>query len=46
MITRLSDVTGIVRRTIDDPRRSLPAVLKLASSKDWKEREVAATILV
>src|SRR5437764_10599867 len=46
MVTKLSDVTDIVRRTIDGPRESFPAILKLASSKDWKEREVAATILV
>jgi len=46
MVTKLSDVTEIVRRTIDHPRQSFPAILKLASSKDWKEREVAATILV
>ena len=46
MVTKLSDVTDIVRRTIDGRRESFPAILKLASSKDWKEREVAATILV
>src|SRR5215831_1644534 len=46
MITKLSDVKDIARRAIDDPRRSFPAILKLASSSDWKEREVAATILV
>jgi 3-methyladenine DNA glycosylase AlkC len=46
MVTKLSDVTDIARQAIDDPRRSFPAIMKLASSPDWKEREVAATILV
>jgi 3-methyladenine DNA glycosylase AlkC len=46
MITKLSDVTDIVRQAIDDPRQTFPAIMELASSEDWKEREVAATILV
>ena len=46
MVTKLSDVTDIARQAIDEPRRSFPAIMKLASSPDWKEREVAATILV
>ena len=46
MVTKLSDVKDIVRQAIDDPRRSFPEILKLARSSDWKEREVAATILV
>ena len=46
MVSKLSDVPDIVRQTVDDPRRAFPLVLELASSTDWKEREVAATILV
>ena len=46
MVSKLSDVSGIVKQALSDPRRSLPAILKLASSEDWKEREVAASILV
>jgi 3-methyladenine DNA glycosylase AlkC len=46
MVTKLSDVTDIVRQIIDDPRQSFPAIIELAGSEDWKEREVAATILV
>ena len=29
-----------------DPSRAFPGILQLAASDDWKEREVAATILV
>ncbi|HEY0429034.1 MAG TPA: HEAT repeat domain-containing protein [Pyrinomonadaceae bacterium] len=36
----------IVRQAIDDPKQSFPVIMKLAMSEDWKEREVAATILV
>lgn len=46
MVSKLSDVSDIVKRTISDPQKSFPAILKLASSEDWKEREVAASILV
>src|SRR5687768_14516976 len=46
MITKLSDVPGMVRQTIADPHSSFPAIMKLASSDDWKEREVAASVLV
>ncbi len=41
MVTKLSDVT----QTVDDPRQSFPAIMELAGSEDWKERD-AATILV
>ena len=44
MITKLSDVPGIVRQTVADPESSFPAIMKLASSDDWKEREVAASL--
>jgi 3-methyladenine DNA glycosylase AlkC len=46
MVSKLSDVSNIVKQTINDPQQSFPVILKLASSEDWKEREVAATILV
>src|SRR4051794_39187127 len=46
MVTKLSDVRDIVRQAIDDPQQSFSAIMELASSEDWKEREVAATILV
>src|SRR3989442_15905016 len=46
MVTKLSDVRDVVKQTINDPQRSFPAIRKLASSEDWKEREVAASILV
>ena len=46
MITKVSDVRDLVKQAINDPRRSFPAILKLATSEDWKEREVAASVLV
>ncbi|HZH91886.1 MAG TPA: HEAT repeat domain-containing protein [Pyrinomonadaceae bacterium] len=46
MITKASDVKHIIGEAIRDPRQSFPTIMGLASSGDWKEREVAATILV
>jgi hypothetical protein len=46
MGTKLTDVTDIVKQAIEDPQQSFPAIMELASSEDWKAREVAATILV
>ncbi len=46
MVTKASDVKHIIERAIYDPRQSFPAIMELARSEDWKEREVAATILV
>jgi 3-methyladenine DNA glycosylase AlkC len=46
MITKASDVKHIIEKAIRDPQQSFPAIMGLASSGDWKEREVAATILV
>jgi 3-methyladenine DNA glycosylase AlkC len=46
MITKLSDVKDIVRQAVSNPKESFPKIMELASSEDWKEREVAATILV
>ena len=46
MITKASDVADLVTRAIADPSRAFPRILQLAISDDWKEREVAATILV
>jgi 3-methyladenine DNA glycosylase AlkC len=45
-ITKLSDVSDLLGQTRHHPQKCFPAILKLASSKDWKEREVAATLLV
>ncbi|MDQ1589590.1 MAG: hypothetical protein QOG71_217 [Pyrinomonadaceae bacterium] len=45
-VTKVYDVADIVRQGVVDPRRTFPAIMRLASSADWKEREVAATILV
>jgi 3-methyladenine DNA glycosylase AlkC len=46
VITKVSDVRDLVKQAINDPRRSFPAIMKLAASEDWKEREVAASVLV
>jgi 3-methyladenine DNA glycosylase AlkC len=46
MVTKLSDVSDVLGRARRDPRRTFPEILKLASSEDWKEREVAASILM
>ena len=46
MVNKLSDVRGLVKQAIIDPRQSFPSILKLAMSEDWKEREVAASVLV
>jgi 3-methyladenine DNA glycosylase AlkC len=46
MITKASDVRHIIETSTRDPRQAFPAIMELASSGDWKEREVAATILV
>ena len=45
-ISKVSDVPEVTREAIADLQRALPLVRKLAASSDWKEREVAATILV
>jgi 3-methyladenine DNA glycosylase AlkC len=46
VITKISDVRDLVKQAVNNPRQSFPAIMKLATSEDWKEREVAATILV
>src|SRR3954451_2945805 len=46
MVTKASDVKQIIQEAIGDPQQSFPAIMTLARSADWKEREVAATILV
>jgi 3-methyladenine DNA glycosylase AlkC len=46
MITKASDVKHIIEKAIRHPSEAFPAIMKLASSEDWQEREVAATILV
>jgi 3-methyladenine DNA glycosylase AlkC len=35
-----------LNQALANPSRAFPEILKLARSSDWKEREVAATILV
>lgn len=45
-ITKISDVKDLVRRTIDDPASSFPAIRELATSDDWKVREVAASVVL
>src|SRR5688500_20152193 len=45
-ITKVSDVSDLLTQAREDPQGSFPAILKLANSEDWKEREVAATLLV
>lgn len=45
-VTKLSDVSDILNQARADPCRAFPKILKLATSEDWKEREVAASILV
>ena len=46
MVTKVSDVRDLVKQAINDPRKSFPSILKLATSEDWKKREVAASVLV
>jgi 3-methyladenine DNA glycosylase AlkC len=46
MVAKASDVKHIIEGAIRNPQRSFPAIMELACSEDWKEREVAATILV
>jgi 3-methyladenine DNA glycosylase AlkC len=45
-ITKVSDVSDLLTQAREDPQGSFPAILTLANSEDWKEREVAATLLV
>jgi 3-methyladenine DNA glycosylase AlkC len=45
-ITKVVDISDLLTQAHRDPQRSFPAILKLAASEDWKEREVAATLLV
>src|SRR5262245_8439767 len=46
MITKAADVKHLVANAISHPQEAFSAIMKLASSEDWQEREVAATILV
>jgi 3-methyladenine DNA glycosylase AlkC len=46
MVTKASDVRHIIEGAIHNPQHTFPAIMELACSEDWKEREVAATILV
>src|SRR4051812_4205307 len=44
--TKVSDVSDLRTQARQDPQKSFLEILKLADSEDWKEREVAATLLV
>jgi len=46
VVTKVSDVSDLLVQARQDPHQSFPAILKLAGSEDWKEREVAASLLV
>ena len=46
MVRKVADVADLVAKGKDEPRRALPAVRRLAGSRDWQAREVAATVLV
>lgn len=46
MITKVSQVKHLVVRGLVNFEQALPEIKQLAQSEDWKEREVAATILV
>lgn len=45
-VTKVEDVRVLVRKGIENPKRALPAIRRLAESADWKRREVAAAALV
>jgi hypothetical protein len=45
-ITTVSDVSELLTQARQDPQKSFPAILILANSEDWREREVGATLLV
>src|SRR5687768_5081053 len=45
-ITKVSDVSDLLTQAREDPQGSFPAILKLANSEDWEEREVKATLRV
>lgn len=45
-ITKISDVKSLLGRAVGDLRSAIPEIRALAASEDWKEREVAATLLV
>src|SRR6185295_3226003 len=46
IVTKVSDVNELLTQARQNPQKAFPAILKLANSEDWKEREVAATLLV
>lgn len=46
MVTKVSEVKNIVKLGIESPSKVFPKIKKLAKSKDWKAREVAATTLL
>jgi len=41
VVTKVSDVGDLLLQARESPHKSFPAILKLATSEDWKEREVA-----
>src|SRR5881394_2604954 len=42
VVTKVSDVGDLLTQARQNPYKSFPAILKPATSEDWKEREVAA----
>jgi len=46
VVTKVSDVSDLLAQARQNPHKSFPAILRLAASEDWKEREVAASLLV
>lgn len=46
MVTKVSEIKDIVKKGITNPKVVFPEIKRMAESKDWKVREVAATALV
>jgi hypothetical protein len=46
VVAKVSDVSDLLTQARQNPHKSFPAILKFATSEDWKEREVAASLLV
>ena len=41
LVTKVSDVRGLLKQTIDNPQESFPALRQLAGSNDWKNVELS-----
>ena len=46
MVTKVAQVSGLVKRGIENPESAFPEIRKMAVDADWEVREVAATALV